>query len=363
MNLQKKKRKRDVKSITFLLFIITVLIWFVLVLVKYSIWGISFGNLLDDIISNILGILPPIIIFNFAYEYLIKQHTASEISEQITGTLMSNTDAINVFSNESKTNFLKTTISTIVDGDTSEMVYDLIKPYLINSYNIIKSFKYTITIRDYKTNKVFSSDKYIKIYENLKLKKLYTNDENLPKEFHVGFFLKEYKVDKLLRNQLYIFRENLIIEQRDMDNLVLMSEKDKLDFIDKELQLNIYIDNLKCNPVRALFTSYGIDIFFESKHSLLDKEHHIEISFNIPQKKGHSEFLVSLSEPTYSPNIQLSYPEDTKRVRAFSFLNDGEDSLVENAIHYAGGYEFCIRDKWIYPMSGVAFIIDENINK
>ncbi len=359
--MKEHKRRKDMKSITFFMFIIIILIWIILIFIKYFVWGITFGELFDDIVSNILGILPPIIIFNFAYEYFTKQHVAEEMSEQITGTLMSDIDAINVFNCENKTKFIKTTISTIVGEDTSDMVYALIEPYLSKKYNIRKSFKYTITIRDYRENKMFSPEKYMKIYENLKYKKLYT-DKNLPKEFNVGFFTNAYEVDKKLRNQMYIFRENFTIEQQIMDKLLLLSEEEKFEFIAQELQLNVYVDDKKCVPKRVLFDSFGIDIFFESNHSLEEREHSVEISFNIPQIKGHSDFLVSLSEPTYSPMIQLSYPEDTKSVKAFSFLNDGDESLLERAIHYAGGYEFCAQDKWIYPMSGVVFTIDENDN-
>ena len=87
--------------------------------------------------------------------------------------------------------------------------------------------------------------------------------------------------------------------------------------------------------------------------------HSIEISFAMPQAKGRSEVLVSIGEPTYSPIIQLSYPETLMTVKAFSFLNEAKGASIEQASHNSGNYEFCIQDKWIYPMSGVVFVIDD----
>ena len=88
-------------------------------------------------------------------------------------------------------------------------------------------------------------------------------------------------------------------------------------------------------------------------------EHSVEISFAMAQSKGHSEFLVSINEPTYAPIIQLSYPENSMSVKAYSFLNDGDESSVERATHNVGTYEFCIQNKWIYPVGGVVFVIDD----
>ena len=82
-----------------MLALITLVAWVVFLAVKLLILknrgeNFDFGIVLDGIIDNLLGILPPIIIFNFAYEYLTQDYISDEMSEQITRTLMSDPRAI-----------------------------------------------------------------------------------------------------------------------------------------------------------------------------------------------------------------------------------------------------------------------------
>lgn len=352
-------KKRDMKSVTILMFLLTVLVWIVLICVKHMIWGVELEALVDDIISNILGILPPIIIFNFAYEYLTKDHMASEMSKQITGTLMSDSEAIQVFDSDNKRNFIKTTIETMVGNNSVDMVYALVEPYLTCNYNVRRFFKYTIRVTGYKTETLFVPEKYLKIYENFKYKKLFIK-ETLSQKVRIAFLTKEAEVDKALRaHETYIFTENLKIEDEEMKKILsITSEKEKIDFIETDLNLSLYIDNMKCSINGVILTENGIDIEFESKHDTTKNEHSVEIAFSMPQMKNNTEFLVSISEPTYSPTVQFMYDEDVVEVRAFPFMNEGEESLIESSTHCPGEYEFCIQDKWIYPMSGIIFIIN-----
>ena len=84
----------------------------------------------------------------------------------------------------------------------------------------------------------------------------------------------------------------------------------------------------------------------------------VDISFSMPQKRGVNDFMVSISEPTYAPDIELSYPDNEMEVKAFSFLNDCEDSSLEKATHNMDSFEFNLQNRWIYPMSGVVFAIN-----
>lgn len=356
--MKSKKRRRSLQSVTVMLAVITALIWLVMVFIKLITRGLSFDNLFDDILSNILGILPPIIIFNFAYEYMTKQYMTDEVTEQITQTLMSNPETIDLFHTENKINFIRTTMTSIVGEESKDMVYGVIEPYLTNSYNIREFYKYTITLREYAGSEIFKSDSYFRVYENLKFRKRYVNKAQLTENFHVGFFLTNIEIDKAFRDCNFIFRENLLLKPSEIDYLNGLDDDARADFIENEMALAVYINDSKCKATAFNITESGIDVEFHSSDFISDKANQVEISFNMPQLKGHSEFLVSINEPTYSPIIQLSYPEDIMQVKAFTFINDGEDSLVEKANHYAGGYEFCIQDKWVYPMSGVVFVID-----
>lgn len=367
------ERMKNVRSLTILFFIFTVVIWVALLLVKMVLFEFSPMDLFDDIVSNILGILPPIIIFNFVFEYFTQKYESDEISEKIADTIMGKSEIMNRFKTEQKIDFIKSTIATMVDPEAAEMTSAVIYPYITNSYNTRTYFKYSIILRDYEGSDIFDKDRYMKVYEDFKYTKKYINEDNLPQDFHVGFITANQELDSALRNQNYIFQENLNIDENEIKTFLESDPSQWKKMVMEEMQLSVYIDDLKAEITDVSFSPAGIDISLHSEHitKTLKKfspgsvgkyeyktEHSIEVSFAMAQRKGHSEFLVSINEPTYAPIIQLSYPETTMSVKAFSFLNDGDESSVERAIHNVGTYEFCIQNKWIYPVGGVVFVID-----
>ena len=223
-----------------------------------------------------------------------------------------------------------------------------------------KFFKYTINLREYKNHTIFTEDKYIKVYENLKYKKIFHSENLLLKDIMIGFFVQNSDLDKQLRNDYYLFRENLCWNKEEMDMFMLLTDDEREDFVKKEMLVKLYIDNEMCTIKKMEFNENGIFLHFVSTLNMKEEHSHsIEISFTMPQKNRCSQIQISINEPTYSPVIQLSYPDDILKIDAFSFMNDGDDSSVEAATRCIGGYEFCVQDKWIYPMSGVVFVIND----
>lgn len=379
--MKKKKlseRMKNVRSLTILFFIITAIIWVSLLLVKMVFFEFDPNALFDDIVSNILGILPPIIIFNFVFEYFAQKYESDEISEKIADTIMGKSGIMSRFKDEQKIDFIKSTISTMVDPEAAEMTSAVIYPYITNSYNTRTYFKYSIILRDYENSPIFDKKRYMKVYEDFKFTKKYINNENLPQDFHVGFITSNHELDSALRNQDYIFQENLSIDDKEIQMFLATDPKEWKKLVMEEMQLTVYIDDIKAEITDVDFSPAGIDIALHSDHvtkptrryanaaaekSVSKAEHTVEISFAMAQLKGHSEFMVSINEPTFAPIIQLSYPETTMNVKAFSFLNDGDESSVERATHNVGTYEFCIQNKWIYPVGGVVFVIDNIENE
>ncbi len=355
----KKRKRKDMKSITILLAIVTAALWLVLLLIKHIVTGVDFSSLLDDILANILGILPPIILFNFLYEYLTREHVADEMTEQITQTLMSNPEAIDLFDENPKKAFVRTTIQTLVGQDECDMVYGVVEPYLEMQYNIRRFFRYNITLRDYENNPLFAPKRYLRVYEDVKYRKYYIGENALPRKFFVGFFSDNVRLDKELHEQTYLFRENLKVEPEVLDKLSAMAPQEQMQFLTQQMALSVYINDAKCVLESVEINRSGIHASFLSEHSETERVLNIEVTFNMPQLKGFSEFLVSITEPTYSPMIQFSYPEDTMNVTMFPFLNDGEECLVQNAMRNTGSCDIYLQDKWIYPMSGVVFIVED----
>lgn len=87
----REKNRKSRKYATIMLALFTLIAWVIFLAIKLLILSsrgeeFDFSIVLDGIIDNLLGILPPIIIFNFAYEYLTQDYVSEEMSEQITQT-------------------------------------------------------------------------------------------------------------------------------------------------------------------------------------------------------------------------------------------------------------------------------------
>ena len=353
-----RKNRRDMKIKTFMLFAITLLIWALLFVIKLHFWGADGESIIDDIVSNMIGIIPPLLIFDFGLEYLTRDNIASDISEKITQTLLGESEAIGAFKDDDKIRFVKNTVKHLVGDESYDMVYAVMEPYITGKYNRRTVFRYKITLRSSPKSDLFSDESYYRIYESLRYRKHYAADSSLPQKFSVAFIMNANALDDALRNRTYIFQENLAINEAELKKLLDMPEAEKKDFIENELHLSIYIDGRPCRLEDFSFGKNIITVNYFSEHDEAAKVHDVDISFSMPQRRGISDFMVSISEPTYSPVIELSYPEAEMEVKAFSFLNDCDDSSLENATHSVDSFEFNIQDKWIYPMSGVVFAIN-----
>lgn len=353
-----RKNKHDMKIKTFLLFAITLLIWALLFFVKLHFWGADGENIIDDIVSNMIGIIPPLLIFDFGLEYLTRDNIAGDISEKITQTLMGESEAISAFKDDDKIRFIKNTVKHLVGEDAYDMVYAVMEPYITGKYNRRTVFRYKITLKSSPKSNLFDDSNYFRIYESLRYRKNYSSDCSLPDRFSVAFIMNDNALDDALRNRTYIFQENFIINPSELHALLEMPKDRQREFIEKELHLSIYIDGKLCQLEDFSFSENIIIANYSSEHDVSVNVHDVDINFSMPQKRGVNDFMVSISEPTYSPVIELSYPETEMEVKAFSFLNDGEDSSLDSATHNIDSFEFNIQDKWIYPMSGVVFAIN-----
>lgn len=245
-----EKNRKSRKYVTIMLALITLVTWVVFLGIKLLILNnrgeaFDFGMVLDGIIDNLLGILPPIIIFNFAYEYLTQDYVSEEISEQITKTLMSDPRAIARFDKEAKETFIYSTLLSMLKEEQGEMVYGMIKPYLKCDYNIRKNFKYKFIISEYTNDNIFPPEEYIKIQERLTYKKYYMTANVFEKRFKIGFFLEDVESDSALKNQQYLFREDLKIQKRELDKLIRMDCAQRKSFIALLLSCHIRRINIR----------------------------------------------------------------------------------------------------------------------
>lgn len=148
----------------------TVAVWVLLLIIKLAVaarsglpFSEAFRTIGDGIFDNILGILPPILLFDFGLEYIQQDKVYEEMTEQITGTIMSRPEVINSFDFDAKKRFVDATVLSMVDMDKDEcaMALGAIEPYLNDKYDIKTRFEYFIDINDCDCFDCFKPEKYM----------------------------------------------------------------------------------------------------------------------------------------------------------------------------------------------------------
>lgn len=330
-------------------------------------------TLRDGIFDNILGILPPILLFDFWLEYLQQDKIFDEMTEQITGTIMSKPEVIQSFDKEAQERFLNATVLALVDQDEDEcsMALGAINPYINDKFDIRKDFTYYLEIRNCENIENFCADKYMLLCENLSYELFYIASEPIGDTVTVGFFVENAELDKRLREQKelchkssrYIMREGLDIDPSDFEKIkAYSSDKATLQkYISSLFVPQLYIDDELWAISDIDVCENRIDIDFkvlESRRKGDEKSSKISLSFRMPQLKTNTSFLASISQPTYNPTIRLSYPEDKYNVKIFPFFNSTVGPSVSKAEQVVGSRNIQVKNKWVHPMSGVVFLIN-----
>ncbi len=321
-------------------------------------------NLLVDILNNILGIIPPILLFDFGLEYLNRDYASKEMSRQISEVLMGDADIIGLFDDKAKREFLNATITALVENDANEsnMAQGAIEAYITEKYDIRPKFKYLIDVRKCYKSSFFNPDDYIIIAEELNYEKIYIATEPIGKRFHIGFFVENSELDKQLRQHDYVMREALSILDSDFERLKNLDKESCIQFVENELYISASIDNDKCIMSDVTVDDNGIDVEFErANYSTSDKTNQqcVNLSFVLPQQKNNLSFLVSISQPSYEPEIRFTFPHDVYDIKTFPFFDDKVSTSVRDATKDTGVYHLDVNGKWVHPMSGVVFLLSK----
>ncbi|MBR3767768.1 MAG: toll/interleukin-1 receptor domain-containing protein [Clostridia bacterium] len=225
--------------------------------------------------------------------------------------------------------------------------------------NIRLKFNYEISIDSVFPFGNIAIDKknYFKLSESLSYQKHFL-DTPIGQEFWISFVRDLDDVDESLRNENYIFSENLLIDENDMNNIINLSEEDQKTFFTKHMRVRFNLNGRVLEPVVLTINKAGIF----AKYVMASEESHnkstvldVKIAFTIPHRKIASYFFASISDPTYSPHISFSYPEDEVNVEMISFMN--RNITTANAKIFEGLREIFLDEEWVIPMSGVVFIM------
>ena len=174
-------------------------------------------------------------------------------------------------------------------------------------------------------------------------------------EYWLSFVRDLDQIDESLRNENYIFSENLLMDEDDLRIIAGLSADEQRMFYTKQMRVRFNLNGKILEPKELIFNKTGIFAKYEindySDSTVLD----VKIAFAIPQRKMSSYFFASISDPTYSPHIVFSYPEEEINVEMISFMN--RNITTTNAKVFDGLREITMENEWVIPMSGVVFIL------
>ncbi len=224
--------------------------------------------------------------------------------------------------------------------------------------NIRLKFNYEISIDNvFPFGKVaIDKQKYFKLSESLSYQKHFI-DSAPGREFWISFARNLDELDESLRDEEYIFSENLLIDESDLQTIISLPEADQKLFFAKQMRVRFNLNGEALDPVALIINKAGIFAKYETARedtnnpTILD----VRIKFDLPHRKVSSYFFASISDPTYSPYISFSYPEDDVNVEMISFMN--RNITTANTKVFEGERAVSLENEWVLPMSGIIFIM------
>lgn len=360
---------------------ILILVALVLVILGYIFLtffcGYQFSDLVSDIVGNLIGVLAAFLLFDILYNKLTQDAYAKETSQQITKTLMGEPEILDLFSEDDKKNFIKTTITSLVkDENAVDMLVTNMEKYFdgIKGARIRKSFDYTINLdpnltSEYVDVKFPEVEKYYLIDEELKfnIKYLSEKDKNYTGEVVcIGFAYDKKSLDAgLLENghdedfSRCIFNEDLVINSKAVEYINSLPDNQVSEVISTLFMPILRIDNSEDGEDQDVLEverkSNGIILKFKLDYDKMADEHDVSIYFKMP-RLWDSIFEVTLVDPTKEPHIKMKYRAGMD-VTMYSYLNKESQANAGACIRRAGLYDIAIKGEWIYPKSGVVFHI------
>ena len=374
--MKKENQKRTSRISTIPATVILILTALLLVCVGYVYLtlknGYTFDELVDNIVGNLIGVLAAFLLFDILYNKLTQDGYAREISQQITKTLMGDTEILDAFCEEDKQAFLVSTIKSIVkDEDAVDMMVGNMDKYFHNMKlaRIRKSFHYAITLTtelpaEYDEFPGIKEDMYFYVQENLNYEVKYLSGSDVAlytNEVKIGFSFDKRSLDAGLmesdKDQEFskcIFNEKLDISKEAIDYLRKLSKDQLKQVFDKLFTAVLKVDGLQGILDRVDVRDGGIVATYKVNYEPNGNEHSIRVIFHMP-KLWDSIFEVTLVDPTKEPKITFDYMPSKMDVTMFSYLNKGDESNDGAYEQRNGFYDIAIKSEWIYPKSGIVF--------
>lgn len=233
----------------------------------------------------------------------------------------------------------------------------------IHYNNVRLHFRYEITIDSaFRYGSVdICEENYYKLTEALSYQKHLLSGE-VGRELWISFVRDLDNLDDSLRDENYIFSENLLMEIEDLRKLIGLSDAERKSFFVKQMRVRFNLNGTVLDVEELIINESGIFAKYlvtedAAGRDVLD----VKLAFSIPHRKGASYFFASISDPTYSPYISFTYPEDEVDVEMISFMS--RNTTTTDAKIFDGLREISFNNEWALPMSGAVFILTPHNDK
>ncbi|MDR0950432.1 MAG: hypothetical protein LBM13_02160 [Candidatus Ancillula sp.] len=372
-----KLRINSMRHLAVILCLVTILVWVILFFVQLYVFNngqFDASDLINNILGNLLGILPPIIIFNFAYEYLTKKAVSKDISDHIAETIMADSKVLKSFSYDAQEKFLESTLRAMIGKDKSKIALSMLSPYVdqvdnsrFSDFGIRKNMNYEIKVNsqteEILKNISFISDSsdYILLTESLSYSKPNVKLDFSEKchKFKIAFCVDNQDLEDKLKNDDYLMRENLKLKEEDFQKLINMSKDELEKCIIQTFLFKININDIEAVLENIEISKSGFSLIYQvNMHNLQNKNSDdlsVDIFFKFPQLRSVHDFQAVVSEPTYCPCIKFTWDKGFKNVQPITYFsgnfNVKGEKYFENQFEYKG-------EDWIFPVSGVTFTWD-----
>lgn len=257
-----------------------------------------------------------------------------------------------------KNSILTAAVNSCLGEYNGAILNSMINKSFRQEYNIRPKYRYEISI-----NKGFSfsvtdtdDEKYYELSEAISYSKKFICSK-LDKEFWLSFVTNPDMLDSELKAENFFFSENLMIDSEDLDKIISLDPEDLRDFYTYDMRTKININGKILIPVDIKADKSGIFARYVIEDEI-GNDVNVKIRFRIPQKKTNCYFFASINDPTFSPFIRFSYPEDELSVTMIPFLSravTAEDTKI-----FDGLRELNVENEWVMPVSGAVFIITED---
>lgn len=259
-----------------------------------------------------------------------------------------------------KMEILRHAINAFLDEYNAKIFNSMMERMTANVNNIRPKFRYEIDVNSGFNfrNVDIDTDKYYELSESFSYSKKFLTGAP-DKSFWISFATNLDELDAALRDENFFFSENLMIEREDIRLLCALPDDEKEDFYLSAMRTRINVNGTVLSPVKVVIDESGVFGKYELTDEILSASDlfDVKIRFRIPQMHGNNYFFASINEPTFSPFIRFSYPEDEFEVKMIPFLN--RSVTAKDTKIFEGLRELAIENEWILPVSGAIFIINE----